>query len=110
MYCFFFFYFNVHPNQFKSSGNCPHQHSQCFDYIRTEAEYRVSMIEILFDTRAEAEYRISTFENFLGHSSTDRISYTDIHNPILTKEIRTNIDFDIRNLILTFKLRPTIAF
>ena len=41
MYCFLFlfFQFRVNPNQFKSSGNHPNQHSQCFDNYNFPWEY-----------------------------------------------------------------------
>ena len=45
----FFFNFSVNPNQFqRPSGNRPHQHSQCFDYIR--------ILNLDFDSDIETEY------------------------------------------------------
>ena len=74
-----------------------------------------------FNIQNEAKFRISTFKILFWHSNWARILYFDIHNPILTFQLRPNTAFlhslsyfDIRikakYRILTFKLGPNIAF
>ena len=58
--------------------------------IQAEAEYRILTFEILFfELRTETDYRILTFEILSWHSNWGRIP-----------------NFDIQNLILTFKQGP----
>ena len=61
--------------------------------IRTEAEFRILTFTILFWHSNVNEYCILTFKILFWHSKSGRISY-----------------FDIKNTILTFKLRGYIVF
>ena len=57
-YVFFYYnyYFNVNPYQFKSSGNRPHKHSQCFDFI---TRLRIIIINIIFSKNIYWTFQVS---------------------------------------------------
>ena len=78
--------------------------------IPIKAEYHILTFKILFDIQTPAKYRFLTFNILFWNSDQGRTSNFDIHNPILTFEIRPNFVIDTLNPILTIEIRSNIVF